>query len=286
MNKIARSSGSAAQAARQGSSTVRKAIQILSVLARYPRGVGLSEIARAASLHHATAHRLLQTLAAEGLAECGEADRRYRLGLRVLDLAGAVIETLDVREVARPVLAWLAATSGEAAQIATLDRDEMVVLERVDGPEPVTLVRTWLGFRMSIHDTALGKAFFAFAPPEVVERLRTLPLTRSTEHTITDRAAFTAHLTLIRRQGYAIDNEERRLTVRCVGAPVFDHAGRTVAAIGIAAPALRLSLRRARERGEIVKEAAHRVSRALGYDGSSATACRKTDGHPRGGDSS
>lgn len=286
MNKMTRASIPADRAARHGSSTVRKAIQILNILAQSPRGIGLSEIARAARLHHATAHRLLQTLVAGGLAECGEADRRYQLGLRVLDLAGAVIETLEVREVARPVLAWLAATSGEAAQIATFDRDEMVVLERVDGPEPVTLVQTRLGFRMAMHDTALGKAFLAFAPPEVAERLRTLPLTRSTEHTITDRAAFTAHLAQIRRQGYAIDNEERRLTVRCVGAPIFDHAARTVAAIGIAGPAFRLSLRRARECGEIVREAAQRVSRALGYDGGRPSAFRETDSHPRGGDSS
>lgn len=286
MKSVARPSMLGVRPARQGSSTVRKAILILNLLAQSPRGIGLSEIARAARLHHATAHRLLQTLAAGGLAECGEVDRRYRLGLRVLDLAGALIETLEVREVARPVLAWLAATSGEAAQIATLDRDEMVVLERVDGPEPVTLVQTRLGFRMAMHNTALGKAFLAFAPLEVAERLRTLPLRRSTEHTITDRVAFTAHLAQIRRQGYAIDNEERRLTVRCVGAPIFDHAARTVAAIGIAGPAFRLSLRRARECGEIVRKAAQRVSRALGYDGARATAFRQTDRHPRGGESS
>jgi DNA-binding IclR family transcriptional regulator len=258
----------AGQARGRGASTVRKAALLLRLLAQHPGGLGLSEVARLADLHHATAYRLLWTLSAAGLVESGSADRRYRLGFRILELAGVLLDALEVRQVARPVLPWLASLSGETAHLATLDRDEMVCLDRVDGPHPVTL-RTRLGFRLPAHATSVGKAFLAFSPPAVVERVvQSGRLTRYTEYTITSREPFLAHLEQVRRQGYAVDNQEHRLTIRCVGAPIFDHRGQPVAAISIAGPVFRLSVRRIREVAELVREAARKISQALGHAGS------------------
>lgn len=251
----------------RGASTVRKATLLLRILARHPSGIGLSEVARLSNLHHATVYRLLWTLGEGGLVECSQDDRRYKLGLGVLELAGALLETLEIRQVARPVLPWLAGISGETAHLATLDRDEMVYLDRVDGPHPVTL-RTRLGFRLPAHATSVGKAFLAFSSPTVIERvLQSSRLARYTEHTITDRDVFLAHLEQVRRQGYAVDNQEHRLTIRCVGAPIFDHRGQPAAAVSIAGPVFRLSARRIRESAELVKEAARKISQALGHTG-------------------
>jgi DNA-binding IclR family transcriptional regulator len=176
---------------RRGSSTVAKAVGLLSLLAQHPKGVGLSELSRAAGLHHTTAHRLLWSLHEVGLVECGE-DRLYRLGLKILDLARALLGTLELREIAKPVLTWLATASEETAQLATLDRHEMVFLDRVDGPNPVTL-RTRLGARAPVHCTSMGKAYLAFAPPRIVDAvLQAAPLTRYTENTFTDPELFRA----------------------------------------------------------------------------------------------
>ncbi len=263
MNKTSRPPSG--RSADQGSSTVRRAILLLDTLAQHPTGVGLSEVARAAKLHHATAYRLLSTLCDARLVELREGDRKYRLGLRVLELAGALGESLEIREVARPLLTWLAKTTGETVHLATLDGDEMVFLERVDGVQPVTL-RTRVGFRAPAHVTAVGKAVLAFSPPLVVDRfLRGRQLKRYTLHTITGPDAFAAHLETVRRQGFAVDNEEHRLSIRCVGAPIFDHLGRPVAAVSIAGPMFRLSTRRMRELAEVVKQAARRISEALGH---------------------
>lgn len=156
--------------------------------------------------------------------------------------------------------------------LATLDQDEMVFLDRVDGVQPVTL-RTRVGFRAPVHVTAVGKAFLAFSSPATVDRvLRSRSLLRCTEHTITDRETFVAHLKSISRQGFAVDNEEHRLTIRCVGAPILDHAGVAVAAVSIAGPAFRLSNRRIRTLAPLVKEAAARISAALGHGGGRAAA--------------
>lgn len=242
-----------------------RAMLLLDLLAKRTEGTRLSEITRLSGLHHATAHRLLATLDAGGLVEYERAGRRYRLGLRILELAGALIENLEIRSVARPTLLTLARTTGETVHLATLDGDEMVFLERIDGVQPVTL-RTRAGFRAPVHVTAVGKAFLAFSSPLIIESfLDARPLARYTKRTITDREAFVRHLALVRRQGYAVDNEEHRVTIRCVGAPIFDHLGVPVAALSIAAPMFRLSQRRIRELAGVVKAAAARVSEALGH---------------------
>jgi DNA-binding IclR family transcriptional regulator len=238
---------------------------LLNVLAECTDGGRLSELARRAGLHHATAHRLLATLAAARLVEHDAGKGRYRLGLRILELAGTMVENLEIRSVARPILLGLARATGETVHLATLDGEDMVFLDRIDGVQPVTL-RTRVGFRAPAHVTAVGKAFLAFSSPLVVEKfLNARPLARFTGRTITDRQAFVRHLALVRRAGYAVDYEEHRATIRCVGAPIFDHLGVPVAALSIAAPMFRLSQRRIRERAKLVKAAAGQVSEALGH---------------------
>ncbi|MBI4637884.1 MAG: IclR family transcriptional regulator [Candidatus Rokubacteria bacterium] len=257
-------------ASTHGSGTVRRAMLLLKVLAQQPGGIGLSQIARLSKLHHTTVHRLLSTLVAGGLVDWRRDDRRYRLGLGLLELAGALVENLDIRNVARPALLGLARATGETVHLAALERHEMVFLDRVDGVQPVTL-RTRVGFRAPVHVTAVGKAVLAFSEPGSVARLlREVPLARYTPNTITDHESFLAHLALIRRRGYAVDHEEHRLTIRCVGAPIFDHLGAPIAALSIAGPMFRLSQRRIREVAGLVKETAAGVSRALGYRGASS----------------
>lgn len=248
-----------------GSGTVRRALLLLKLLAQQPGGLGLSEVARLSKLHHTTVHRLLATLVAGGLVDCRRDDRKYRLGLGLLELAGALVESLDIRNVARPALVGLARATGETVHLAALEGHEMVFLDRIDGVQPVTL-RTRVGFRAPVHVTAVGKAVLAFSEPGSVARLlRAVPLARYTPNTITDHETFLAHLALVRRQGYAVDHEEHRLTIRCVGAPVFDHLGTPIAALSIAGPMFRLSQRRIREVADLVKATATDVSRALGY---------------------
>jgi DNA-binding IclR family transcriptional regulator len=258
-------------------------VQLLSLLAQQPGGAGLSEIARLSKLHHTTAHRLLSTLGAAGLVARHE-DRKYRLGLGLLELAGALVENLEIRTVARPTLLSLAQATGETVHLAALDGHEMAFLDRVDGVQPVTL-RTRVGFRAPAHVTAVGKAVLAFSTPGLVARtLAAAPLTRHTPKTITNREAFLAQLDLIRRHGYAVDNEEHRLTIRCVGAPIFDHTGAPVAALSIAGPMFRLSQRRVRELVRLVKDAAAEVSRALGHRAALVAhrRMREADVDPRG----
>lgn len=266
-----------------GSGTVRRAVQLLKLLAEQPGGIGLSEVARRSKLHHTTAYRLLSTLVASGLVDCRREDRKYRLGLGLLELAGALVENLDLRNVARPALVELARATGETVHLAALDGHEVVFLDRVDGIQPVTL-RTRVGFRAPVHVTAVGKVMLAFSEPGFVARLvRSVPLTRYTPHTITEPAAFLTHLALIRRQGYAVDQEEHRLTIRCVGAPILDHLGTPIAALSIAGPMFRLSQQRIRDVADLVKATAESVSRALGHRGRPATpsAVRGVAGKPR-----
>lgn len=248
-----------------GSRTLRRAIALLDVLAHHPHGVGLSTLAREAQLHHATAHRLLSTMV-EGLLVSTFGDGpRYRLGLRLLDFAGTVTEGLEIRDVARPVLNWLSQTAAETAHIAVREADEMVYLDRVDGGQPVTL-RTHVGFRAPVHVTAVGKAVLAWTREDELDRvLGSKPLRRYTQHTLTSPKAFIRHLAQVRRVGYSLDNEEHRIGIRCVAAPVRDRHHAVIAAISVSGPRFRMSGRRVREMAQMVKAAALRISTDLGW---------------------
>lgn len=249
---------------RRGAGTVRKACSLLQLVAQSPAPLRLTEISRRAQLNHATTHRLLASLVDYGLLTFEEAERRYRLGLRVLELAGVLLDSMEIVDVARPDLAKLAEEANETVHLATVERSEVVFLDRIDGTQPVSL-RTRVGARAPIHVTAVGKAYLAFAEPSALDELRaTLPLSRLTDRTITEWPVFLDHLATVRRQGYAIDNEEHRRTIRCVAAPILDYRRRVVAAVSVAGPSSRLTLRRTKQLARLVQDTAARISREIG----------------------
>lgn len=189
---------------------------------------------------------------------------KYRLGLRMLDFADVVNEGLEIRAIARPTLLWLMNATGETVHIAMLDGTEMAYLDRIDGSHPVSL-RTRVGFRAPLHVTAVGKAFLACMDEAEIDRILVkYSFTRHTEHTITNLRDFKRHLAQVRSQGFAVDDEEHRLTIRCVAAPVFDRSGKVAAAISVSGPTFRLTDHRMQELTRIVKTAALRISTDLG----------------------
>jgi DNA-binding IclR family transcriptional regulator len=127
---------------------------------------------------------------------------------------------------------------------------------------------THVGKRFPAYVTSIGKAIAAYLPEEKLEEVLKLQSFRAhTPNTITSPRAFREHLKLIRSRGYAVDNEENRLTVCCIGAPVFDSEGKVIAGISISGPSFRLTWRKMRELSKPLKSTAVRISRSLGYGG-------------------
>jgi IclR family acetate operon transcriptional repressor len=145
-----------------------------------------------------------------------------------------------------------------------LDRGQAVYIEKLDAPGFVKM-DTWVGRRMYIHATSVGKALAAFLEKDELETiLREQGLPRQTPRTLTSAARLQAELEKVREQGYAVDDEENSLGVRCVGASVFDAEGRVAAAVGVSGTTAQITRATLPKVADAVREAARKISRQLG----------------------
>ncbi len=242
-----------------------RAVAILRSLADADRELTAVEIARSASLHKSTLHRLLAVLEHHRLVQKGPGT--YRLGTVLIELGEKASARLTLGERAGSYLRELSAQTGEGAHVTVLSDTEMLAIAHVEGRWNVqSLTRT--GLRTQIHCTAAGKAVLAFLPPETCDRLLArLPFTRLTRRTIVTPAAFKLALVRVRAAGYAMDDEEFEDGLRCVGAPIFDHRGHPVASISVAAPVFRLGRDRLALVVRTVIDVAQRLSADIGYQG-------------------
>jgi DNA-binding IclR family transcriptional regulator len=215
--------------------------RVTSVLAAFDAGHGaltLSELSRRTALPLTTAHRLAGELTRHGMLERDERGR-YRIGLRLWEIASTAARAVDLREAALPFLQDLCATTRENVQLAVLDGREAVYLERLTRPGAVHVV-TRVGSRLPVHATGVGLVLLAHAPIEVQDDVLTGPLARLTRHTITDPRRLRRVLADVRRDGYVISDRQIESISVSVAAPVRDRAGRVVAAVSVVVAAGRV----------------------------------------------
>ncbi|HHV58124.1 MAG TPA: IclR family transcriptional regulator [Firmicutes bacterium] len=244
--------------------SVNRALAILEALQAAGEGLGVTEIGTRVGLHKSTVYRLLATLARHGYVEQDPATERYSLGLKLVELGTAVLERLELRDLARPYLKRLMEASQEVAHLVVLQDGEVVYIDKVECPGPVKMY-SQLGRRAPAHATAVGKVLLAFLPKAQVDAILARGLPRLTPHTITDPERLRRELRLIRERGYALDNEENELGIRCVAGPIFNHTGQVVAAFSISGLALRLLPAKLEELGGLVRETSREISARLGY---------------------
>jgi DNA-binding IclR family transcriptional regulator len=244
--------------------SVRRAVRILEAF-REGSSHTVTGLARELALPKSSVYELVSTLASEGLLVKEDSTNRYRLGLRLVELARAADDDLEVHQVAHPLIEKLRDELNETVQLTVLDGEEILY---VDGCESARQLRTFFQFgdRAPLHCTALGKAILANLPSEQRERyLRRRALKAFTPGTLTDPAALRRELDRTAARGYSVDDMEHEEDVRCVGAPIRDRDGRTFASISVSGPAHRLKPGRDREIAGRVMAAAEEISRALGY---------------------
>lgn len=248
------------------STTVAKAISILDILAfKADVGVNLSDLCSLIEIPKSSIHRYLVTLQELGLAERKNNDRYY-LGTKVIELAGAYLLKSDLRNDSQAALDELADMTGETVHLAVPSGTEVVYIAKVESKHALSM-SSHLGARLPMHCTALGKAILAFSDSDSVNAVLTRPLITRTPNSIISVEALEAELTLIRSRGYAIDNEENELGIRCVGAPIFDYTTKPIGAISISAPSDRMDQNRCNSLGPLVHLAAQKVSKRKGFAG-------------------
>jgi IclR family transcriptional regulator, KDG regulon repressor len=245
--------------------TVTNAARLLKAFLTREESLGVSELSRRLGLGKSAVHRLLTTLAAEGLVEQDPATGGYRLGLVVFELGEAVRVHMDLHAAAGSVLAHLREETGESAQVGMLDGHDVVYVDRLESSHALRLF-TETGRRVPVHCTSSGKVLMAFASEPVRERfLATATLTRHTPHTLTDPDEMRRALGTVRARGWADAVDEREIGIASLAAPIRDRHGAVVAAIGIGAPVSRFRAMPRKRLARVVVEAGEAVSRRLGW---------------------
>jgi IclR family acetate operon transcriptional repressor len=240
-----------------------RALVILKVLAG-GEGMSLTELAEAADQAPATVYRVLQTFATHGVVEFQPAAQLWSIGPEAFRIGSAFLMRTNLVEQARAVMRELMVETGETANLAIADGAEVVFLSQVETHEPIRATFR-LGARGPIHASGIGKALLAFFPPARIERLRRDPgLAAFTPHTLTDPARLDAELAVVRRRGWAMDDEERTLGMRCIAAPIFNEHREAIAGVSISGPTQRVTRARGEAVGAVVKAAADRITRAVG----------------------
>ena len=237
---------------------------ILDVLMDAGKEVGIGELTSRLKLSKSTVHRILMNLEINRYVERVGADGKYRLGPRLFELGTKALAALDLRDEVQPCLERLVARTGETAHFGVLRDGEVTSLFNVQTNRSLGSAST-VGRRNPVYCTSLGKAILAFCPKDEVEEvIKGCRFNPYTQHTITDAASLLAELDRIRKRGYAIDDEEFEIGLRCIGAPVRNHLGDVIGALSIAGPTVRLVRRRVPELARFVVQGAAELSERLG----------------------
>ncbi len=240
---------------------IDRMMKLLDVLASHPEPLGLKQVAQYADLHPSTAHRILSAMAGGRLVDRIDPGS-YRLGMRLLDLGNMVRSRISVRELSLPVMRELHAHTGETVNLSVRHHDEIVYVERTSSGRSAMRVVHVIGARAALHITAAGKLFLLEDGfPRLREYAKRTGLAAHTRNTLSSLQLLERDLERTQRQGWAVDQEEAELGVRCVAAGVRDDTGQLIAALSLSTPAERMKP----QWGPLIKETAERISRSIGH---------------------
>jgi len=248
--------------------SIYKALDVLELLASESKMLGLTSISKKLHMQLSTTHRILMTLKHRGYVEQDAEKGTYKLGLKALEIGLALQAQLQLLERARVYLQKLADATEETINLATLDpvTDEVVYIAKIDSPH-VLKTDIKIGTKLLAHCTALGKVLLAFLPEDEFNRRfgnqNLLP--RYTSNSLSTVKELKEALVEIRKQNFAIDNEEFKIGVKCIAAPIRDQNGKVIAAISIAFPSARSSPEQMKKFKNLILETSGEISRQLGF---------------------
>jgi DNA-binding IclR family transcriptional regulator len=248
---------------RGGIQSIDRAARILNALASGARRLGVSELAQRLDLAPGTVHGLLQALQAHGFVEQDRNSGKYQLGAGLLQLGNTYLDLNELRARSLVAAERLAQRADAAVRVGVMHGSSVIVVHHVFRPDE-TLQILEVGAQLPVHASALGKAILAYAPAAVVEDLMTEPLAKLTSRTLSApqlRAQFAG----IRKRGVARERDEAILGESSLAAPIFDHGGHAVGAVGVVGDTERI-VPRSPAKGLVaaVAEAASAISRELG----------------------
>jgi DNA-binding IclR family transcriptional regulator len=243
---------------------VERALLLLESLAESKNGLSLAQLVERSGLPKSSLHCLLLTLERANYLHRSPQTGRYMFGLKLFGLANTSLSGLRIREQAAPFLVDLMERTRLTVHMGVLEQNEAVVIAKYDPPS--STVATWRGQRMGIHCSGLGKVLAAYLPFEELQSLYNVRrFSRHNENTITSLRKFEDDLKRIRVRMYAVDDEESEIGWRCIGAPIFNETGSTVAAVSVAGTVHQIHSDNLTRIAETVRHCALEISYFLGY---------------------
>ena len=240
-------------------------VAILDLLGESDDSLSLAEICHRMELRKSTAHRALMALERTGLIERSPGNR-YRLGLKLYDLGNRAVEQIDLRSRVRPHIHKLALRVGETVHLGVLHKTRIVYIDKIETVNRRICMSSRTGISNPVYSTSLGKAILAFLPGEesaaIISNIR---FQTFTPKTLSTREELLQALERVCHRGYAIDDEEMEIGIRCVGAPIFDAEKRPIAALSISGSTTRLDVQRVPTIADHLMRCCREVSLALGF---------------------
>ena len=251
-------------------SSVANSIRLLTSFSGEEDELGITTLATRLRLAKSTVHRLATTLTAAGFLEQSETGK-YRLGVALFELGALVRRRMDVANEARPKLRELLEKTGETVQLGIVDHFSVLYVYEMESRHAIRMAAA-VGARAPLHCTAVGKVLLAYQPPEYVKQVVAQGLKAHTPNSVTKREALIAMLADVAEREHAIDDEESEEGLRAIAAPVRNHTGNVIAALGVAAPVQRMTKKDMQTCVPSVIATAAAVSARLGYVPSRKTA--------------
>jgi DNA-binding IclR family transcriptional regulator len=245
--------------------SVVRAFAVIEYLAEHEDWVSVRTLARDLDLVPATAYRFLATLKELGYVQQQPEDARYQLTLKFAWVASRVLDRTQLRRIAHPHMEQLTAVTNETTHLAVIEGRQIVYIDKVDNFQAMRM-RSRIGTRGCLHSTAVGKSMVAHLPQEDHDDiLNGIQFPSLTKNTITDPSLFRSHLEEIRKRGYAVDDEENEVGIRCIGVPLFDHAGRLAGAVSISGWTITMTPERLPQLATVLQDTCRSISNELGY---------------------
>lgn len=242
-----------------------KMMDILGSFSTVHRALSLAQVAQSAGLPRATAHRMLSALREIGFIQQDARSGLYGLGIRLFELGNLALANMDLMREAKPFMDRLSRLVGETVHLGVFDGYHVIVVEREE-PQERASTRDLSGTESApAYCTSVGKAVLAFQGAEVIERIVAAGMRPFTANTLTTAEALNADLAATRERGYAIDDSEHQVWVRCVAAPIRNAGGQVFAAVSVTGSADRVTPERVRQLSGLVIQTADSISRHLGY---------------------
>jgi DNA-binding IclR family transcriptional regulator len=256
--------------------SVDRAVTLLDILTQADGGMSLGDLSQAADLPKSTTHRLLRTLIRHKLVRQDQETGKYVPGLKLFEMAYRVLDRMELRAQALPVVERLNKETNLTVHLAILDDGDVVYIEKREANRAIRMYSA-VGKRAPAHCTGLGKVLLAHLSEEELRRIvEQKGLRRYTDRTITTWDELVNHLAMVRARGYALDEGEHEEMIRCVAAPVRDHRGQVVAAISLTGAVNHMDSEYAERLSGLVLRSAEEISRRIGYAGPSFAPPRDT----------